>query len=397
LSRFLYYGWAVTFACVCLTSLYGVFLSFGVFLDPILKEFGWSNALTSAIYSIYWISNSFSAFFLGAYADRHSPRLVLALCGFLVGLGMALSSYATTVWQLYLTYGVIGGVGAGALWVAASITVMGWFKEERAMAWAVSVVAVGTGAGTVVMAPLGGFLITAFGWRLGFTYMALIVWLIVAAAMVIAKTPKTAPKVEKSDLGISGSFNQIRTTAFVCILLSYTLAAGAARQDMTLHVVSFLGTRGFTYSVGVITVAIIGVGSAVGRLLGGLVGRINEERILSLYFSLQGFSIFLFLISHAVFLVYSAAFLFGVVWGGSVPEIPLLLKRIFGMRHFGTIFGLVYFGVGVGAIIGPTFIGGYLFDVTRSYTVSLLLDGLVSFVAIVPLFSLSRQKLRRWL
>jgi MFS family permease len=360
-----------------------------------MKEFGWSNTLTSAIYSIYWISNSFSAFFLGAYADRHSPRLVLGLCGFLVGLGMALSSYATTVWQLYLSYGVIGGLGAGALWVTASMVVMGWFNEERAMNWAVSIVAVGTGAGTVFMAPLGGFLITAFGWRSGYTYMALFVWAIVGVAMLLVKTPpkveKTPSKVEKGQFSISSSVGQIKTASFVCILLSYALAAGAARQDLTLHVVSFLGTREFAYSVGVLALAIIGVGSALGRLSGVLVGRIDEEKLLPIYFSLQGLSILLFLVSHEVLLVYSAAFLFGLVWGGSVPQIPLLLKKIFGMRHFGTIFGLVYFGVGVGAVIGPTLIGGYLFDMTQSYTISLLIDALVSFAAAIPLILLFRN------
>lgn len=391
MSKFVYYGWVVTFACFALTTLYGFFLSFGVFLDPLLKEFGWSNALTSAIYSIYWISNSFSAFFLGAYADRHSPRLVLGLCGFLVGLGMALSSHVTAVWQLYLTYGIIGGVGAGALWVVASMVVIGWFKEARAMNWAVSIVAVGTGAGTSFVAPLGGFLITAFGWRLGYAYMALFVWSIVAIAMVLVKNPKTTAKVEKSELGISSSFGQIKTKAFVCILLSYTLAAGVARQDLTLHVVSFLATREFAYSIGVIALAVIGAGSAVGRLSGGLTRRIKEEKLLPIYFLLQGLSILLFLVSYDVLLVYAAAFLFGLTWGGSVPQIPLLLKKTFGMRHFGVIFGLVYFGLGVGAVIGPTLIGGYLFDLTQSYTISLLLDGLVSFAAAIPLVLLFLQ------
>jgi MFS family permease len=296
------------------------------------------------------------------------------------------------VWQLYITFGVIGGLGAGALWVAASMVIIGWFKEERSLNLAVSIVSVGTGAGTVFMAPLGGFLITAYGWRSGYAYMALVAWAIVAVAMVLVKSPKTALNVDKSEFSISSSLDQIKTKAFACILLSYALAAGTARQDLTLHIVSFLGTKQFAYSVGVIALAVIGLGSALGRLSAGFAKSMDGGKLLPIYFLLQGASIFLLLISRDVLLVYAAALLFGLVWGGSVPEIPLLLRNIFGMRNFGAIFGLVYFGVGLGGVIGPTVIGGYLYDLTQSYTISLLLDGLVSLAAAIPLV----LYFRRW-
>lgn len=305
---------------------------------------------------------------------------------------MALSSYVTAVWQLYLTYGVIGGMGSGAFWVTGTVMVMGWFKDERAMNWAVSIVALGTGTGTMFVAPLGGFLITTFGWRSGYAYMALFVWTIVAVVIVLVKNPKTSLRREKSKFNLSSSLSQIKTKVFVCLLLSYSLVAGMARQDLMLHVVSFLGTRNFTYSVGVMALALVGLGNVSGRFFSGALSeKIGEKIVLPLCFLIQALSTFAFLASPDVLAVYFASFLFGIAYGGSAPQIPLILRKIFGTAHFGTIFGLVLFGVGVGAVIGPTFIGGYLYDLTQNYIFSFLVDGLIPFVALILIFVSFRE------
>jgi len=76
---------------------------------------------------------------------------------------------------------------------------------------------------------------------------------------------------------------------------------------------------------------------------------------------------------------YSSSFLFGIAYGGAVCAFPLIVAKVFGTSHFGVIYGLLTIGTGMGAVLGPI-LGGYLFDLTRTYSNSFLTDVLVSLI-----------------
>ncbi len=377
------YGWVVVVACFCLMLLQGIFLSFGVFLDPLIHEFDWLNATTSATYSIYWITMSYSGLVMGSLADRHSPRIIMSLSGFLVGLGMVLSSHVTQVWQLYLSFGIIGGIGAGGLWIPATSAVMRWFNEGRSLDLAVSVVSTGVGVGTLIMAPLAGYSIALFGWRQGYFLIGILAWGMTSLAAALIRIPKATPR-GKSTLSFSDSIREIvRSKTFWILLLAYGLGVGIARQDVMVHLASFLASKqGFAYSTGALSLAVVGAGSILGRLsFGGLASKIGENKILPFCFLLQGLSTILFVLSQDVLSAYLLSLVFGMAYGGSVPQVPLILRKRFGMRHFGAAFGLLLSGAGIGAVVGPTLIGGHTYDLTNSYLLSFLADGSISLIA----------------
>jgi len=381
------YGWIVTAACFWLTLLYGVAMSFGVFLDPLIREFGSSNALTSAVYSTYWISWGVSSLLMGILADRYSARLLLGFSGFLVGLGVGLSSYVSAVWQLYLTFGVIAGVGAGGLWIPASSIVLRWFKQGGSLNLALSLVALGSGTGVTLLAPIEGVAIAAFGWRAAYGIVALLSWgMTVAALIPIKNPPGWRLDQDRRVLGSGlGSVDTIKTWFFVSLFAAYGLAAGWVRQDMTVHIISYLEMQKLSYTVAVFALSIVGLGSVSGRLLSGFLSRCLGERtddrvLLSLYFLLQSVSILMLMAFHSVEAVYFASFLFGVAWGGAVPEIPIILRRSFGTVHFGALFGVVSIGTGLGAVVGPIF-GGYVYDLMRDYTLAFWTDVGLSLLA----------------
>ena len=91
--------------------MFGAFYSFGVFFKPLSTEFGWTRATTSGAYSLAMFLSGLLAIVMGRLTDRFGPRVVLTLCGFLLGLGFLLMSQVSAIWQLYLFYGVIIGVG----------------------------------------------------------------------------------------------------------------------------------------------------------------------------------------------------------------------------------------------------------------------------------------------
>ncbi|MGA2784086.1 MAG: MFS transporter [Candidatus Bathyarchaeia archaeon] len=381
--RSTYYGWVVASGCFCLTLLLGVTQSFGVFLDPLIREFGSSNTLTSGIYSTYWMFWSISVLWMGALSDRISPRLVLGFSAFFVGLGIALSSFVSAVWQLYITFGAITGFGAGGLWVPSSNMTMRWFKPGNSLNWAMSLVALGVGIGTTFLAPVEGSAITILGWRTAFGIVALVAWGIAAVSMALIKNPPVliVDQGLKSASSRSGSIDRIKNLFFISLLISYFLGGGWVRQDVTVHIVSYLDTQKLAYGLAVFSLSIAGVGSISGRLLSGVLGeKVDDEILLSSYFVLQAISISILMISNNLLLVYFSSFLFGVAWGGAVPQLPIILRKRFGTFHFGVILGILSIGTGVGSVLGPVF-GGYAFDVTQSYFLPLLVDVVLSIFA----------------
>ncbi|HUV56031.1 MAG TPA: MFS transporter [Dehalococcoidales bacterium] len=123
-KRRFFYGYVVVGAgFVIYMVFWGAYNTFSVFFRPVMTEFGWSSAATSAAYSITFIIAGVLALFIGRASDRFGPRLVMTLCAFFFGLGYMLMSQIGSVWQLYLFHGVMMGIGMGGafLWHFSNI------------------------------------------------------------------------------------------------------------------------------------------------------------------------------------------------------------------------------------------------------------------------------------
>ncbi len=137
----LFYGWIIVMTAFTVIFLHlSIRGSFAVFLKPMGKDLGWSTAKVSIGLSLFMLCYGVTAFFAGRSVDKFGPRRVMFLHGVLMGLGLILSSYAVEPWQFYLTYGIMGGIGAGALFVPPTVMVRKWFVKDmgKALGFAVS-------------------------------------------------------------------------------------------------------------------------------------------------------------------------------------------------------------------------------------------------------------------
>lgn len=378
-----YSPWLVVTAATGLSVVFGIFFSFGVFLDPLISDFGWSSALTSFVFSVYALSYSLGAILVGRLADRYGVRSTIALGGVLITLALLLSSRADAIWELYLTFGVMGGIGAAAFWIPPTKAVMEHFESSVSLNMAVSIVAVGTGAGTLLVSPVAGFFIAEYGWRVCYLLFALIS----AALSLFGTLVITSPKKRESPVSSANQTGQrlsdaIRTRNFWSLFGMYVLGCGIARYTVLVYIAVYALAAGFPLQAGALCVGLIGGGSIIGRLGSGLLSRaLRDNLIVLISFVLQGVSSIAVVLTGNIWLVYGSAFVFGIGYGAYVPQFPLLTMKSFGMRSYGLVYGVISSGLGFGALAGPPVLGGLLSSATGNYFATFVLSGAFSLVA----------------
>lgn len=181
----LFYGWIVVAASFFAMTAHACFFSFGVFYKPLMDQFGWTTsevALAPSIVSFMYLA---SVIPMSSLYQRLNVRYVVLIGGILMGSGLVLSSQVTSLWQLYLFYGVLAGAGTSTIWVPFTSTIMRWFTRRRGLAMAVALS--GSGVGSLLMAPLLAYMIVTFDWRMSFLVAGGIVFLLMSSAAVVIR------------------------------------------------------------------------------------------------------------------------------------------------------------------------------------------------------------------
>lgn len=177
-----FYGYTIAAFCFFIQAIgIGTYITFGIFFKPLLADFNWSRATLSGAQSLATLIGGLLGILVGRLNDRLGPRVVMTVTGFFFGLGFLLMSGLNTVWQLYLFYGVVVGVGMSSIDVIAlTTTTARWFVRRRGMM--TGIVKMGSGAGQLIMPLVASILIVSSGWRIsyiviGATVMVLLIFI----------------------------------------------------------------------------------------------------------------------------------------------------------------------------------------------------------------------------
>ncbi len=389
----LFYGYIIALAAfLIMVVTWGAFYCFGVFFKPVLIEFGWTRAATSGAYSLAFVLSGFLGIFAGRLSDRLGPRIVVTGCGLFLGSGYLLMSQISTIWQLYLFYGVIVGIGLSGAYVSTVPAVSRWFVKRRGLM--TGIVIAGIGAGTMVMPPLANWLISSYGWRVSYNIIGIIVLvLIILAAQFLKRDP--------SQLGLSpygegeaeqGSLNleargfslqrAIHTRQF-WMLCAMFLCFGVSVQAIMVHIVIHATELEISAASAANILAIIGGVSIAGRIIMGSAGdRIGNKLAITVCFILMSVALLWLLVTKELWMFYLFAVVFGFAYGGWAALISLMVAELFGLSSLGVILGAVTFGVASGEAIGPT-LAGRIFDITSSYQPAFLICAGLSIIAII--------------
>jgi MFS family permease len=364
------------------------------------REFGASRGEVSFVFSLAGFLNYSLGIVTGPLADRWSSRS-LAITGMLLtGGGLVLASFADSLLQVYLAYGLGVGVGMGCAYVPAIGAVQRWFVRRRGFASGLAVS--GIGIGTLMVPPLAEFLIHRLGWREAYLVIGCVTAIAGAGlSFLIDNDPGRRGLAPDGDPVGAGAptptparglsvREAVRSKRFVG-LYSACLIGSFGLFVPVVHLVPYAVQHGVSQPVAVLLVSAMGVGSTAGRLfLGGLADRMGRRAALPLMFIGMGVSFVVWAASaHASSLAFSA-FLFGVFYGGFVALAPALVADSFGGRNVSGIIGILYTSVAVGTLVGPS-AAGFAFDASGSYSLPILASAATNFLAAIILVMATRK------
>ena len=184
-----FYGYVVVAAAfVIMTLAWGSNRTFGVFVDPMLEEFGWTRAAISGSFTINMLVMGLLALVAGRLTDSLGPRIVLAGCGVSLGLAYVLTSRVQGIRQFYIFYGIIGGVGMSGILPPLMSVVVRWFLKRRSLMSGILVA--GPALGNMITPLACSFFISSLGWRLSYFILGIVVLVvIVLGALFIRREP----------------------------------------------------------------------------------------------------------------------------------------------------------------------------------------------------------------
>jgi MFS family permease len=360
---------SVVIGAGCLIALitFGARTSFGLFTDPLSDLRGWDRgtfAFAIAIQNLLWGLGQPVA---GAIADRFGPGRVLAAGGAVYALGVALMGLATSGTTLALTGGVLVGLGLTGGSFTIVIAAFARLVSEDRRSWAMGLATAMGSLGQFVFAPLGQAFISTYG--------------AATALMLIAGCVAFVPVLARALAGGAAEPDepgaQVSTLAAVREALghpSYVLltcgffVCGFHIAFVTTHLPPYLTDLGMSHGLAALALGLIGLFNVVGAYMSGVLGGIHSRRLLlsGIYASrAAAFALFVLLPATPVTVLLFAA-LIGLLWLSTVAPTSGLIALMFGTRHLGVLFGIVFLSHQVGAFVG-VWLGGAVYDATGAY------------------------------
>jgi len=371
-----FYGYIIVAAAfIILLLMWGTLRTFGVFLNPMSTELGWTRAMVSGSPAICSLVIGLFAIIAGRLNDRFGPRLVVSISGLVMGVGYLLMSRMNTIWQFYLFYGVLIGLGLGGPNIALSSTVVRWFVKKRGTMS--GIVQAGSGVGMLIMPLVANQLILVHGWRTSYMLLALIVFVFIVSASLFLKLDPSRMGLQpdggikkKGDLNLKpegSSFQEaIYAKQFWLVSMAYFLFLFCVTAIM-VHLYPHAEDLDIPRSIAAKILAMIGGISIIGRFFIGSIGdKVGHRLAVIINLSVLALSFLWLLIAKEIWMLYVFAGLFGIAQGGLYTVIAPLVADLFGVRSHGTIFGAVNLSGSLGGAFGP-FMAGYIFDKTDSY------------------------------
>lgn len=388
-SRF-FYGYVIVAAVFLILLASGVVKSsYGVFLQPLISEFGWSRTVLSGASALNDIAFGILCVVSAKFYERFNPRVIVSVCGVLMGLSFFLLSQMSFPWQLYLYFGVLIALSMSSF-IAVLSTVARWFVKRRGLMTGVTLS--GLCVGSTIASPVANWLIATYDWRYAYIVLGIAAAVImVLAAQFLKRDPYQAGQLpygasvveQHASDGWGLSLSQALRTRQLWLVCGMYFVFLFCNVLVLVHIVIHGIDMGLTPANAANVLAIYGVVSIICIYLMGISGdRFGNKRTFVICFLLLAISFSWLLIAGNLWQFFVFAIILGIAYSGMQVLFSPLVAELFGLKSHGMILGIASVGGAIGAASGPL-LAGYIFDETGSYRIAFMICIAVAIIAFV--------------
>lgn len=411
--RGIHYAWlvaALTFL-VMLTTSAALGLP-GAFLSPLAREMGWNTDKISSILAFRFALFGLMAPFSAILMERFGVRNVVCAALALIAGGMALATVSTALWQLFVAWGLMLGVGSGlTALVLAAVVANRWFSARRGLV--IGLLTASSATGQLAFLPVAAWLIEHMGWRVAvmpvLAACALLAVLVLglmrnrpadvglAAFGEVPAAAPVPPPAPPAPLTLRGPFvvlrDAARTQAFWVLAGTFFICGLSTNGLIQTHFITLCGDFGMGPVPAASALAMMGAFDFVGTILSGwLSDRYDSRKLLFWYYALRGLS--LFWLPHSTFTLYGLsifAMFYGLDWIATVPPTVKLAATTFGRERAPMVFGWIFAAHQIGAAVAA-FGAGMTRTLLLTYTPALYAAGAACLVAALLALMVSRKR-----
>lgn len=356
----------------------GIRHGFGLWLQPIIMERGWSResfSLAMAVQNLVWGA---AGPIVGWWADRHGAFKVLWAGALLYGSGLLSMSLAGSPTVFMLSTGVLVGLGQACSTYAVVYGVLGRHVDPARRSWAMGITAAAGSFGQFLMVPVSSLLINQIGWQRALWVLASITLLLIPLAWGLKDHPQTlrdeASARDAQNPPPTQSAGQALREALAhpsyLLLTGGYFVCGFQLAFIGVHLPSYLKDHQLDPKVATTALALIGLFNVIGTYLTGALGqKMRKTWILSAIYALRSVVMVAFILTPPTPLsvgFFAAAM--GSLWLSTVPPTNAVVAQMLGVQHLSMLGAVVFFSHQIGSFLG-VWLGGRLYDATGSYDV----------------------------
>jgi MFS family permease len=380
----------------------------GAFLRPLSREFGWSTEqISSALairFALFGLMGPFAAILMARYGLRRMVCIALVL----VASGLLLATRMHALWQLFLLWGLILGLGSGMTALVMGATIANrWFEQRRGLV--LGILTASSATGQLVFLPLAASLIQHYGWRVavipvvsGCLFIALLAFVLLreyptdVGLLPYGADPKSAaPSAPAWNPSFAEPVRTLisvsRSTTFWVLFGTFFVCGLSTSGLIQTHFISLCSDYGLAAIPAASVLAMIGAFDFVGTIASGwLSDRFDNRKLLFWYYGLRGLS--LLWLPHSDFTLYGLsmfAMFYGLDWVATVPPTVKLTGAAFDRQRSPMIFGWIFAGHQLGSATAA-YGAGLTRTLMLTYSPALYAAGLACLVAAVSIFLIRR-------
>jgi len=404
-----HYAWVVVAVMfLVILAAVGVRSTPGVLIVPLQRAFGWNAALISGAVSLNFLVFGVVGPFATGMIQVIGLKRTVVYSMALLAVGAGLSTFVTEIWQLYLTWGVLVGLGTGGVTVGMATAVANrWFVQRRGLV--IGLLTASNASGQLVFLPLLASLVESHTWHIVPMVVALVILALIPLVLVLL--PESPAAIGLAPFGsseivvlpprsgnpfviaVAGLLRGARSVDFWLLFITFAVCGFSTFGLVATHLIPFCMDHGISEVSAASLLAVIGVFDLVGTTVSGyLTDRYDSRVLLFWYYGLRGLSLLVLpfsnfdVISLSVFAVF-----YGLDWVATVPPTVTLTNQVFGSKDAPVIVSWIVAGHQFGGALAALGAGETRY-LTGSYVPAFLASGVACLLAALMVLRITRQR-----